>query len=177
MSKKPITRVVSRKPISISGIKTEQKEDGVFMSYTQNIISQIVEAREEKEFTFICSQIQEFIEKENIDACFMINKTELIDCLQEHQKLKMQIADLEEKLTESEEKYNACQEARRLEIEFYSQDKKELKQKLVEKDKKLEIYNKALTLAREYMFNVMCADDVPFENWFIDCAINNRKPS
>lgn len=45
------------------------------------------------------------------------------------------------------------------------------------KDEELEIYKKALTLAREYMFNVMCADDVPFESWFIECAKNNWKPS
>ena len=76
------------KPIFISGIKTEQKEDGLFMGYTENIISQIVEAREEKEFNFICSQIQEFIEKENIDACFVINKTELVDCLRTY-KIKL----------------------------------------------------------------------------------------
>ena len=42
--------------------------------------------------------------------------------------------------------------------------------------KEIKIYKKALTLAREYMFNVMCAEDVPSEEWFIKCAKeeNNR---
>ena len=40
-----------------------------------------------------------------------------------------------------------------------------------------EILKKALKLAREYMFNVMCADDVPFESWFIECAKNDWKTS
>lgn len=131
MSKKPITRLVNRKPISITGIKTKQKEEGVFMSYTENIISQIVEAREDKEFAFICSQIQEFIEKENIDACFVINKTELIDCLQEHQKLKMQIADLEAKLAESE-KESADYVMSAIETNV------DLRNRLAEKDKEIE---------------------------------------
>lgn len=42
---------------------------------------------------------------------------------------------------------------------------------------RLALIEKALTLAREYMFNIMCADDVPFEEWFIYCAKNNMKPS
>lgn len=77
----------------------------------------------------------------------------------------------------------------------------ELQQQLEEKDKEIEILKakletaeywnkkyddcqqqlalteKALKLAREYMFNVMCADDVPFESWFIECAKNDWKPS
>lgn len=45
------------------------------------------------------------------------------------------IKDLQQQLAEMTEKYNACQEARKLEAEFNSQDKKELKQQLAEKDK------------------------------------------
>lgn len=48
-------------------------------------------------------------------------------------------------------------------------------QKMCENTKEIETLRKALTLAREYMFNVMCADDVPFEEWFIKCAKNNWK--
>lgn len=43
-----------------------------------------------------------------------------------------QISDLEAKLAEMTEKYNACQEARKHEIEFSRQDKEELKQQLFE---------------------------------------------
>ena len=82
-----ITKIINRKPASIRNIKSEMKDEGLFMSYTQNIISQIVETREQKEFEFVCSQIQQFIEKENIDACFVMNKDELIDCLKGHKIL------------------------------------------------------------------------------------------
>lgn len=68
------------------------------------------------------------------------------------------------------EKYNACQEARKQEIEFSMQDKNELRQQLAEKDKEIETKNTALKLCREYMFNIMCSEDVPSEEWFIKCA-------
>lgn len=51
--------------------------------------------------------------------------------------LEQKISDLETKLAEMTEKYNACQEARKLEIEFNQQDKAELKQQLAEKEKEL----------------------------------------
>ena len=63
------------------------------------------------------------------------------------------IKDLEAKLAEMTEKYNACQEARKLEIEFNKQDKAELKQQLAEKDKEIESLitdlQKALALIKE----------------------------
>jgi hypothetical protein len=34
----------------------------------------------------------------------------------------------------------------------------------------IDVLNKALELSREYMFNVMCADDVPSIEWFIKKA-------
>lgn len=34
----------------------------------------------------------------------------------------------------------------------------------------IDVLNKALELSREYMFNVMCADDVPSIEWFIKNA-------
>lgn len=54
---------------------------------------------------------------------------ELIDTLNNQVS---KIADLEAKLAEMTEKYNACQEARKHEIEFSRQDKEELKQQLFE---------------------------------------------
>ena len=97
-----LTKIEKWNPNLINNL--EQKEDGLFLNYSETIISQIVEARNNKEFEVICSEIQKFIEENNIDTCFVINKTELIDCLQEHQKLKLQISDLEAKLAEKEEK-------------------------------------------------------------------------
>ena len=49
--------------------------------------------------------------------------------------MRQKIKDLEAKLAEMTEKYNACQEARKLENEFSQQDKKELKQQLAESEK------------------------------------------
>lgn len=50
-------------------------------------------------------------------------------------------------------------------------------QHIAELEGKLALTEKALKLAREYMFNVMCAEDVPTEHWFIYCAENNIDPS
>lgn len=104
-----ITRLSNRKPISLEKIKTKQKEDGVFFNYDETMISQIIEARENKEFEFVCSQIQNFIEENNIDTCFVINKDELIDCLQEHQKLKIQITNLQSQLAEKDQQISELQ--------------------------------------------------------------------
>ena len=47
------------------------------------------------------------------------------------------VDQLKQQLTDMTEKYNACQEARKLEIEFNKQDKAQLKQQLAEKDLKI----------------------------------------
>lgn len=145
-----ITQIVNRKPIPIP--TTELKEDGMFLSIHENIISQIIEANNNREFEFVCSQIQNFIEENNIGVCFAINKNELIGCLQEHQRLKLEIADLEAKVAESEEncfdlqqrltdKEEQCRECKHLNkrIELNIKNKllienEELKQKLAEKE-------------------------------------------
>ena len=51
---------------------------------------------------------------------------------------------LKQQLAEMTEKYNACQEARKLENEFSQQDKKELRQQLAEKDKIIETQNNGI---------------------------------
>lgn len=48
-----------------------------------------------------------------------------------------------------------------------------LSQQVADLEAKLALTKKALQLAREYMFKVMCADDVPSEEWFIKCAKGN----
>ena len=55
---------------------------------------------------------------------------------EEMPKLNQQITDLEAELAEMTENYKACQEARKLEIEFNKQDKAELKQQLTESEEK-----------------------------------------
>ena len=46
----------------------------------------------------------------------------------------------------------------------------EAKTKIADLEAKLAESEKALKLCREHMFKVMCADDVPSEEWFIKCA-------
>lgn len=93
-----ITRVQNRKPYNFKNII--QKDDGVlYFNYEEKIITQLVKSRDEDEFKAVCLRIQDFIEKENIDVCFVINQDELVDCLTEHQKLKLNIAELEHRLS------------------------------------------------------------------------------
>lgn len=79
----------------------KKKDGGMYMNFTESIITQMVKARDEDEFKAICERIQDFIEREGIDVCFAINQNELLDCLNEHQKLKLQIEQLEHRLANS----------------------------------------------------------------------------
>lgn len=105
-----ITRVQNRKPYNFKNII--QKDDGVlYFNYEEKIITQLVKSRDEDEFKAVCLRIQDFIEKENIDVCFVINQDELVDCLTEHQKLKLNIAELEHRLSNCiEPKFKVGQE-------------------------------------------------------------------
>ena len=78
----------------------KEKDGGIYMNFTESIITQMVKARDEDKFKAVCERIQDFIEREGIDVCFAINQNELVDCLNEHQKLKLQIANLKSKLAE-----------------------------------------------------------------------------
>lgn len=60
--------------------------------------SQIVKYRDEQEMRNVCAEIQSFIEREGIDVCFVMNEQELKDCLQNHNELKLRIAELESEL-------------------------------------------------------------------------------
>ena len=51
----------------------------------------------------------------------------------------------------------------------------ELERTLIDENRERKITEKALSLARKYMFNVMCAEDVPSEEWFIKCAKEDLK--
>ena len=111
IDKYKIIRLTNRKPIDISKIQTTEKDGGIVMNYHETIITQIVTAQEKREFECICAEIQKFIEENNIGVCFVINKSELVDCLQEHQKLKLELADLKQQLTLTEKALElACKE-------------------------------------------------------------------
>lgn len=115
------------------------------------------------------------------------------------------VSDLEVKLSESKKQCQQCKHLnKKIELNIKNKlmaENCELQKQLADKEQEvealkakletaeywnkkyddcqqqLELTEKALKLAREYMFNVMCADDVPFESWFIECAKNDWKPS
>lgn len=64
-------------------------------------------------------------------------------------KIPMENAQLKQKLAEMTEKYNACQEARKQEIEFSQQDKRELKQQLTDKIQKYQLLDDNYTRLTE----------------------------
>ena len=80
-----------------------------------------------------------------------------------------QIAELKKQLEEKEKEVETLK-AKLETAEYWNKKYDDCQQQLA-------LTEKALKLAREYMFNVMCADDVPFESWFIECAKNDWKPS
>jgi predicted RNase H-like nuclease (RuvC/YqgF family) len=151
-----------KKPITYEQPLFKEKDDGMYMNFTESIITQMVKARDEDRFKAICERIQEFIEREGIDVCFAINQNELLDCLNEHQRLKLQIADLEAELAEKDieierlkqnydevwedtyfsvreefELNNNCNECRR----YYTE---EFNKQLAEKDKEIRSYEHEL---------------------------------
>lgn len=138
IDKYKITRLTNRKPVDISKIQTTEKDSGIFMNYHQTIITQIVEAQEKREFECICAEIQKFIEENNIDVCFAINKNELIDCLQEHQNLKLELANLEAKLAESESRFQVHKQTDVRTIQDQTDLIDQLKQQLAEKEETIE---------------------------------------
>lgn len=85
---------------------------------------------------------------------------------EENQQLKQELDKYKETVQELQENNSKIFD----ECLYYRINYNELKQQLA-------LTEKALKLAREYMFNVMCADDVPFESWFIECAKNDWKTS
>lgn len=107
MSKKPIEIIKNYnfKPSSIY-----EKDGGFGMTIQENIISQIVEARDEEYYNFLIKQIQDFIVKNNIETCFVINKEEMVDCLQEHNKLHCEIKNLQHQLDQQKVMWNELKE-------------------------------------------------------------------
>ena len=103
MSKKPIEII---KNYDFKPSQIYEKDGGLFATIQENIISQIVEARDEEYYNFLIKQIRDFIVKNNIETCFVINKEEMVDCLQEHNKLYCEIKDLQHQLDQQKAMWN-----------------------------------------------------------------------
>lgn len=107
MSKKPIEII---KNYDFKPSQIYEKDGGLFATIQENIISQIVEARDEEYYNFLIKQIRDFIVKNNIETCFVINKEELIDCLQEHNELHCKINNLQSQLDHQKAMWNELKE-------------------------------------------------------------------
>lgn len=82
--------------------------DNTYM-FNENITS-IVNQRQNKINDYIISEIIKFMEKENIRLCFVLNKEELIDCLQEHNELHLKLEDLQSQLDQQKAMWNELKE-------------------------------------------------------------------
>lgn len=122
MSKKPI-EIIKNYKLKPSSIY--EKDGGFGMTIQENIISQIVEARDEEYYNFLIKQIRDFIVKNNIETCFVINKEELIDCLQEHNELHCKINNLQSQLDQQKAMWNELKEWLKEQINF---DKEEIEE-------------------------------------------------
>lgn len=89
---------------------------------------------------------------------------------------RKQIADLEAKLAEMTEKYNACQEARKIESEFSQQDKKELMQQLAESEAYIQGNIPKLIEANKMMSKQLADKDTELCNMQAVC-INAKRDS
>lgn len=107
-----IIRLVNANPFKLPKIKKTEIEkcESVTFNYTESMITQIVKYRNDEEMRFICAQLQNFIEENGIDVCFVINEDELKDCLQNHNMLKHEVMDLKSKL-ETKENHIFCTES------------------------------------------------------------------
>ena len=114
-----------------------------------------------------------FCNKELGSASYKVGGCECcLDCYNHNvskENLQKQIAELQKQREEKEQEVETLK-AKLETAEYWNKKYDDCQQQLA-------LTEKALKLAREYMFNVMCADDVPFESWFIECAKNGWKPS
>ena len=113
-NKKPI-EIIKNYKLKPSSIY--EKDGGFGMTIQENIISQIVEARDEEYYNFLIKQIRDFIVKNNIETCFVINKEEMVDCLQEHNKLHCEIKKLQHQLDQQKAMWQKLKEWVKLQID------------------------------------------------------------
>ena len=90
-----IIKLYNPKQINMPEIKQTDDVTSMMMNYTETMISQIVKDKERDEMRYVCAEIQKYIEDNGIDICFVMNETELKDCLQNHNMAKLRIEELE----------------------------------------------------------------------------------
>ncbi len=86
----------SRKKDLLNLSPLEEKDGGLFCSYTRNVTAQIAQAQTEQEMRAVCLAINEYIEKKGIDICYVVNENVLNDLLHNHEQLYKQLYSTEE---------------------------------------------------------------------------------
>lgn len=108
MSKKKPIEIIKNYNLKPSQIY--EKDGGLFTTIEENIISQIIETRDEEYYKFLTNEIKKFMISNNISTCFVLNKEELIDCLQEHNELHCKINNLQSQLDQQKAMWNELKE-------------------------------------------------------------------
>lgn len=100
MKRKPIEMIKNKNtPL----IKMED-ELSTLVQFQEHIMAQIIDRQDEAYADFLVNQIIAFMEENNVSTCFVLNKEELIDCLQEHNKLHYKILNLQSQLDQANER-------------------------------------------------------------------------
>ena len=100
MKRKPIEMIKNKNtPL----IKMED-ELSTLVQFQENIMAQIIDRQDEAHANFLINQIIAFMDENNVSTCFVLNKEELIDCLQEHNKLHYKILNLQSQLDQANER-------------------------------------------------------------------------
>lgn len=116
----------SRKKDLLDFSPLEEKDGGLFCSYTCNVTAQIAQAHTEQEMRAVCLAINEYIEKKGIDICYVVNENVLNDLLHNHEQLYKQLLSSEEQNKRVLEK-----------LDIITRSNQELETKLAEQDKEL----------------------------------------
>ena len=119
----------SRKKDLLDFSPLEEKDGGLFCSYTCNVTAQIAQAQTEQEMRAVCLAINEYIEKKGIDICYVVNENVLNDLLHNHEQLYRRLLSAEEQNKRVLEK-----------LDIITRSNQELETKCAEQEKELEIY-------------------------------------
>ena len=119
----------SRKKELLDLSPLEEKDGGLFCSYTRNVTAQIAQAQTEQEMRAVCLAINEYIEKKGIDICYVVNDNVLNDLLHNHEQLYQRLLSAEEQNKRVLEK-----------LDIITRSNQELETKCAEQEKELEIY-------------------------------------
>lgn len=136
-----IENLAKKEQLFTSPLKEE--DGGLVANYTYSIIAQIVRTKNEKEMSVICSAIDEYIRKNNIDICYAINEDVLNDLLHNHEQLYKRLYAAEEQNKRVLEKLDIITRSNQ-ELELLLNGKDKMKTMSIKGVEKLKHENKKL---------------------------------